>query len=103
MSDSPLYDKFAAQFGEQQADAILSAALAHNNEVHNDPGSDHFRWAIAIVIGWECVSRFAEHHKITVSQDEFKQFVLDEADLGHHDGDVDYLGLFVGVYQEYIK
>ena len=48
-------DSFVAAFGEEQAVAIERAAEEHKNGVHDNRGSDSFKWAIAICIGYECM------------------------------------------------
>lgn len=57
-----------------------------------------------IAIGYQCaeVDRYRKHHKITVPWASLKEWIKAHAFLGNHDGDCDYLGLFAGVYNEYI-
>lgn len=108
MEDRPTFDStwaaaFMARFGTDNTDAVMSAAIEHNNGIHNNPGSDIFRWAIAICIGYDCFGSYAaRYHGITVAQDEVKRFCLELGGLGTHDGDVDYLGLMSGSYNEWI-
>ncbi len=97
---------FVEHFGEEQACAIEDAASEHVNESNSaNRGSDHFRWCISIVIGYNCVKedRFREHHKITIPFDKFQEWVKTHGDLGKHDGDFDYLAFFAGVYNEYCE
>ena len=91
---------YAYAFGAEQADAVEAAAAKHKNGVHDDPGSDPFRWALAICLGYECLSKdsYREHHGITVPWDVLRPWIRNHGDLANHDGDVDYLTLFTGGY-----
>jgi hypothetical protein len=97
-------DSYVAAFGEEQACNLERAAEMHKNGIHDKPGSDAFKWACLIAIGHECISRprFAEYHEITVPQDDFKKWCLEHGELGSHDGEVDYISLMLGIYNEYI-
>ena len=94
------YVKF---FGEEQARILEQAAEGHDNEVHSRRGSDPFKWAVLICIGYQCVEKYAEEHKITVPFKKFKWWCREHGELGTHDGDCDYLTMFVGGYNEYVK
>lgn len=98
-------ESFVEHFGEEQAWRVEQAALEHRNGVHDNPGSDPFRWAIAITIGYECFTRseFREYHRITVPVEEIKAWICKHGDLRNHDGDVDYMSMFCGRYDEYVK
>jgi hypothetical protein len=94
-----------AQFGEEEAAKIETVAEQHGNGINDqNRGSDHFRWALCIAIGYECVSRdkFREYHGIAVDPQEFNAWVKAEAELDKHDGDCDYLALLAGVYNEFM-
>ena len=95
---------FVSAFGEAQAKAIELAAEEHKNGVHDRPGSDPFKWAVAICIGYECISKesFRTYYGITVPWSELKRWIIEDANLASHDGDVDYLGALIGVYNEYM-
>lgn len=93
---------FAERFGEDQASAIMAAAEQHQNGVHDNRGSDPFKWAILIAVGHECMSRYASEHGITVDIDEVKAWCVERADLGSHDGDCDYLALLCGAYEGWL-
>jgi hypothetical protein len=101
---SALQAKFAAEFGEEAASKILAAAIEHNNDVHGNAGSDVFRWALCITIGFECwsVSKYAEYHGIEVDPGGVRDWIKEHAELSEHDGDVDYLAAMAGVYDEYV-
>jgi len=102
---SPTYKKFCEDFSVEEANAIMVAALSHGNGINDTKyGSDKFRWALTIVLGYRCVEKEVcrEHHGITVPWDEFKKWVKAHGDLVNHDGDVDYLAMAAGVYNEYM-
>ena len=96
---------FVNLFGEDQAFAIEKAAEEHDNEVHTKRGSDPFKWALLICIGYQCieVERFRKGHGIKASYMELKEWIREVADLGSHNGDCDYLALASGKYNQYIK
>jgi hypothetical protein len=97
-------EKFVEKFGEEQAKRVYDAAVEHKNGLHDREGSDPFRWAIAICIGFECLSeeRYRKSHGITVPWEDIKRWIIEEGDLKNHDGDVDYLALCVGGYNEFV-
>ncbi|KKK67230.1 hypothetical protein LCGC14_2956160 [marine sediment metagenome] len=94
---------FEEAFGNEDAAAIMAAAEEHQNGVHDKRGSDPFKWAILICIGFECVSKgsYRKHHGIKTPWRDLKRWIKAHADLGSHDGDCDYLALMSGVYNEY--
>lgn len=101
---------YVEHFNEAEAKAIDNAFQKHfENELQgihasDDFGTDPFRYKLLTVISYQCVSEYAEHHNIKVSEEDFKEFCLKHADLGEHDGDIpDYLALMAGIYQEYIN
>lgn len=95
---------FVEMFGEDQAVAIECAAEGHKNGIHDNPGSDPFRWAIVICIGHECMknAEYREHHGITAPWSALKAWIKASANLVEHDGDCDYLSLMAGTYIEYM-
>lgn len=98
-------DSFVARFGEADAVVMESAAAHHENGVNSErKGSDQFRWALAICIGYECFTRpaFHEWHGFTAAGDDIKAWAKEHGDLEHHDGDVDYISLLAGAYGEYV-
>jgi hypothetical protein len=99
---SPIRPRFVADFGEAQAVAIEQAAQGHKNGVHDNEGSDAFRYAIVMCIGYQCVAKNADYHGITVPFETFKAWVREHAELDRHDGDCDFLALFCGVYQAFM-
>ncbi len=106
MSES-VRDSFVETFGEETADKLYAAAVYHGNGINDhNKGSDSFKWALAITIGYECFTRpeFAAWHKINPEAGPaIKQWIKDEGHLESHDGDFDYLSLLDGHYTEYMK
>lgn len=97
--------KFVERFGEDQAVAIERAANEHANGINDENrGSDPFKWALLICLGYECISKdsYREHHGVTAPWDELKAWTKSDADLAAHDGDADWLSLLAGVYNEYM-
>lgn len=97
-------ESFEQRFGSEQADALVSAAEQHDNDVHSNRGSDPFKWAVLIAIGYQCVEidEYRDSHGITVPWDDFRDWAKTDADLASHDGDCDYLSLMCGKYNEYM-
>lgn len=97
-------DEFVKMFGEKEALALESAAEEHKNGVHDNPGSDPFKWVLLICIGYQCfeVEGYREYHGIVASFESIKQWVKDNAELDSHDGDSDFISLVAGVYNEYV-
>ena len=101
---SELGQRFAAVFGEDDAYAVMGAAEKHKNGIHDNPGSDYFRWALCICIGYECLRRFRDYHGINASEADLDEWIKAHADLGSHDGDIDYLAAaLVGAYDPYLN
>lgn len=98
-------DKFVGCFGEAEACAIERAAVEHGNDINDrNKGSDPFKWALLIAIGYQRMSAdsYREYHQITSPWDELKLWIKQHAELGSHDGDCDYLCAVVGGYSEFI-
>lgn len=96
---------FVKYFGEDQAKAVEAAAEEHANGPNNTKrGSDPFRWAITIAIGYQCMEKdgYRKHHGITPKWDKLKAWIKRYGNLAEHDGDMDYLALLTGVYNEYV-
>lgn len=101
-----LRDKFVARFGERDAAAMEKAAEEHKTVINSERiGSDPFRWAVMICIGYQCFEKagYREHHGITACFEDIREWLKANADLSRHDGDVDYLALAVGKYNEYVS
>lgn len=96
--------KFVEAFGEEEAKAIETAAQSHFNGINNENiGSDAFRHALTIVIGFQCVEKYYDEHHIAVPFVVFKEWVRENANLASHDGSCDYLALMAGAYSPFIK
>lgn len=98
-------EHFVRAFSEKDAADIERAAEEHANGANsNNRGSDPFRWAITIVIGYECTAKdsYRKHHGITVDHAAFKRWVRAHGNIGAHDGDCDYLCLLAGGYNDWI-
>jgi hypothetical protein len=98
-------ESFVARFGEDQACAIEKAAEGHKNGIHDNPGNDPFRWAIAICIGYQCMEKeeYRAFHGITVPVEEVKAWCQGDGDLAGYSGDVAYVGLFASAYNGWVK
>lgn len=99
--------KFVEDFGEDLAIKLESAAEKHSNEINNkDKGDDPFKWVLLICIGYQCfeIDSYRKYHDIKeASFEQLKKWIRNNADLGSHKGDCDYLALFVGRYKPFIK
>ena len=97
--------QFAAEFGEKEAARIEAAAIEHGNGINNkNIGSDPFKWALLICIGYECFSRdrFRKYHGIKAKAVNIKKWIKKQGHLELHNGDCDYLSLLSGAYNEYM-
>lgn len=98
-------EPFVLRFGEDQADRLQAAAESHKNGIHDETGSDPFRWAVVIALGFECASKYRDSHGITFPWSDFDAWLKEPAQrawLARHDGDSDYLSLFAGTYDAYM-
>lgn len=106
MTVASIRTAFAERFGEDQAQAIWDAAEGHGNGVNDaNRGADPFKWALLMVIGYECASkdRYRDHHGITAPWPDVREWMIAHADLGSHDGDADYMAAFCGAYDDFVK
>jgi hypothetical protein len=97
---------FVKAFGENEAKAIEAAARFHANGINDGKlGSDPFKWALTIIIGYQCaeIASYRAHHKITAPWNKIKTWIKKHGELKSHDGDMDYLALMAGTYNEYCK
>jgi hypothetical protein len=98
--------KFEKDFSKELANLIMVAARSHGNGINNkNLGSDPFKWALLICIGYECLSKpsYRKYHGIKCSWKEIKKWIKENAKLHTHDGDCDFLALFCGKYNEFVK
>lgn len=95
---------FVDRFGEDNAAAIEAAAQMHRKGYDTRGlGSDPFKWALLIAIGFQCIDQYTDYHHITTDPDELKTWVYENADLASHDGDCDMLSLIGGGYDGWVK
>ncbi len=101
-------EKFVARFGEDNAWRAEMACESHiginPGHANDDRGPDPFQYVLLGVIGWECISRFAEQHGFQdITAEEFRQWCLAEADLANYEGDVpDLLAMASGIYLDFV-
>lgn len=100
--------RFIKDFGEELAGKVEECAVGHSNEVNSrNKGEDPFKWALLICIGYECLSKtnYREYHHIPLkpSWKVIKSWIKKYGELGTHTGDLDYLALFGGAYNEFVK
>ena len=96
---------FVQAFGEAEAPRIEIAANGHGNGINDkNRGSDHFKWALLICIGYECCEKpaYRKHHGIRTSWKKIKRWIKEHGKLGSHVGDCDYLCLMSGGYNEFV-
>jgi hypothetical protein len=96
---------FVERFGEEEALRLERAAHAHAQpRPPKGIGSDPFKWVLLITIAYECFTResFRAHHGIVASVADLKEWIKSHGGLDTHDGDVDYLALVAGAYNEYM-
>lgn len=97
-------EKFVRKFGETEAKNIEIAAESHKNGIHDKLGSDPFKWALLICIGFQCmeVERFRKYHNIMTPWLDLKAWIKRNGKLSTHDGDCDFISLFAGIYDDFI-
>lgn len=105
MTGSPTEKAFIERFGDDEAVRFWAAANHHKNGINdNNLGSDPFKWVLAICIGYQCAEEesYRKWHGITAPWEEVRQWIIDHGNLATHDGDVDYISVFTGVYSDFI-
>jgi len=102
-------EKFIKKFGVELANKIEEAADTHSNDLFfnmENKGSDPFKWALIVCISNQCLEEdeFRKFHNIPLkpSWDEIKNWLKKHGELGDYDGDIDFLSLFCGVYNEFV-
>ena len=103
-------EEFDSEFGDGSALLIEAAAESHLDMRDVDArghGSDYFRWAILMVISFQCVevASYREWHHIDFPFDKFNVWLMENEQriwLSNHDGDVDMLAVFSGAYDQYM-
>jgi len=102
-------NKFIKRFGRELAEKIKEAAESHANGANNEKIGDYFKWALLIVIGYQCLEKkeYRDYHGIKFPKGvkwlDIKKWIRDNAELETYQGDLDYLALFAGVYDYYVK
>jgi len=100
-----LQERFATEFGEEQAIAIINAAEEHSSEtIAKGQGSDPFKWALVICIDFDCwvKRRFRHYHKIKPSAFRIENWIIHHANLEDYDGDVPPISLVLGKYNKFM-
>jgi hypothetical protein len=96
-------NKFVEAFGEEEAERIEAAADSHANESNSQRvGSDPFKWALLICIGYNCLDKFATYHGIKTPWQTLKPWIIKNAELSSHNGDFDHLAMLAGTYDEFL-
>lgn len=103
MAGESIRDGFVAEFGEDEALRLEAAANGH--ESPKNKGSDPFKWVLVICIGYQCMEldKYRQHHGIKASWENLRQWIIDNAKLGTHDGDYDPVTALSGGYNEFVK
>jgi len=100
-----LREKFVARFGEDDAKAIEAAADRHVLKDGADArtGSDPFRWALVICIGYQCmeIEGYRKEHNIVSEWIDLQDWIIRNAELKDHDGGFDAISMFAGTYNVY--
>lgn len=96
--------EFSLHFGPEEVQKLTEAANAHKNGIHDNDGGNPFRWSLLICIGAQCfeVPSYRDYHGFTLSYQEVKQWCADRLIFKDYVGDVDYITLFCGKYNEWV-
>ena len=96
-------ESFVEHFGEEEAARVEAASRSHRDAhcAHKE-GSDPFKYHICICIGFQCMDVHRGGHGFVASWEELKAWIKEHGELASHDGDVDYLALFCGAYNEFM-
>lgn len=106
-----LRDQFVAEFGEPAAVALEKACDGHMAEAgslhaNDDRGSEPFRYVLLACIGYQClvIERFRQHHDIRPSKESLQSWIVENAKLEEHVGDLpDYLAMVVGAFNPWLS
>jgi hypothetical protein len=96
-----LRENFIEHFGEHDADLIEKCAKEHMPDKYL--GSDPFKGALVIAIGFECFTNqtYNEHHGFETNGDEIKEWLKKNKILENYDGDIDEAANAAGAYERY--
>jgi len=109
MKKENIEQKFVKRFGKELAEKIKEAALSHADGINNEKIGDFFKWALLMVIGYQCLEKkeYRKYHGIKfpkgVRWATIKKWIRDNANLASYQGSLDYLSLFAGTYDYYVK
>jgi hypothetical protein len=106
MENNKIKEKFIKDWGEELANKIEEAANYHRNGVNDQEIGDPFKWALLICIGYHCLENkeYRKFHGIpNLNWRKLKKWIRDNAELESYKGDLDYISLFCGVYNYYLK
>jgi hypothetical protein len=99
-------DSFVKHFGQHNAICVENCAHEHRNGINNqNTGSDPFKHALLLVIGYQCIEKYAVYHKFDmskISRFRFERWCVEHAHLDTHDGDCDYISLIAGIYNKFM-
>ena len=100
-----LRESFVTRFGEYNAAALERAAEGHRPHLldGDEHGDDPFADALAVCIGFECMSRFADSHGFSLDVEDVKAWAVEVGALNRHVGPVDYLALLSGGYDGWVS
>lgn len=100
---------FVERFGAENADRVEACAQQHKTwrdfDAERGYGSDVFRWAVLMVISFECLTRFAASHGFTCDGAEVYAWLKEPAQrdwLAAHDGDFDAIAMLSGAYNDFM-
>lgn len=98
---------FIKHFDKETAAIIEKCAEKHSNGVNSqNVGSDPFKWALTIAIGYQCFEKdnFREYHGFAKKHtyEKIKSWIKKYGHLDTHDGDCDYISLFAGIYNDFM-
>ena len=104
--DTDVRASFVAQFDKVEAKLIERAAQEHKDGigVAAHKGESPFRWALTVVIGFDCVNNetYRQYHGITLDPEEFASWCRHHAQLRSFTDGGDMLGMLGGHYQRYL-
>ena len=104
--DTDVRASFVVQFDKIEAKLIERAAQEHKSGmgVTAHKGDSPFRWALSVVIGFDCVDveAFRQHHGITLDPEEFASWCRQHAQLRSFTDGGDILGMLGSHYQRYL-
>jgi hypothetical protein len=106
MGNNEIREKFVKDWGEELANKIEEAANYHRNGINDQNIGDPFKWALLICIGYRCLENkeYRKFHGIpNLNWKKLKKWIKENAELGSYRGDLDYISLFLGVYNYYLK